>query len=199
MIDHILLDVIGALRGALEGALLERLAAEERFEADVFVGDVSFGTSYGLPGEKEPSRVRADISLEWSTWSQAAYRSWSIGEPTAERPELVVEVAFRLDDLTGRPDPTSLLDALGAVEPRLGADVLHRHPILIEERIGPDRSSAAAEISYGGSWHLVDALLEDPAEIERELAAVARFIASALVHLADLGLSTFGSTNPPPA
>jgi hypothetical protein len=50
MIDHILLDVIAALREAFEGALLEQQAVEERFQVDVFLGDVAFETSYSLPG-----------------------------------------------------------------------------------------------------------------------------------------------------
>src|SRR6202042_1791923 len=99
MIDHILLDVIGSIREALEGALLEQQAVEERFQIDVFLGDVSFETSYSLPGEQTPPRVRADVSLEWPTWSQSAYRSWSIGEPLADGPELIVEVALRVQRL----------------------------------------------------------------------------------------------------
>src|SRR5271170_5336938 len=105
MIDHILLDVIGALRDALEASLLEQQAVEERFQVDVFLGDISFETSYSLPGEQNPPRVRADLSLEWPTWSQSAYRSWTIGEPSAERPELIVEITLRLQRLASPPDP----------------------------------------------------------------------------------------------
>jgi hypothetical protein len=190
VIDHILLDVIGALRQALEGALLERLAAEERFEVDVFVGDVSFGTSYGLPGEQVPNRVRVDITLEWSTWSQSAYRSWSIGEPTTDRPELVVEIAFRLERLVRAPDIAVVLGALGTFEPKLSSDALRRQPVLVERRVDGDEDVTAVEIAFGGAWRLVDALLEDPAAIEHELTGTARFIASALVRLADLDLPT---------
>src|SRR6202167_6076872 len=99
MIDHVLLDIISAIREALEGALLEQQAVEERFQVDVFLGDISFETSYSLPGEQAPPRVRADISWEWPTWRQTASPSGSIGEPPAERPELVVEVALRLQRL----------------------------------------------------------------------------------------------------
>src|ERR1700722_13639113 len=105
MIDHIPLDVIGAIRESLEGSLLEQQAVEERFQIDVFLGDVSFETSYSLPGEQSTPRVRADISLEWPTWSQSAYRSWSIGESPTEPPELVVELALRLQRLVEMPDP----------------------------------------------------------------------------------------------
>src|ERR1700734_1964312 len=109
MIDHILLDVIAAIREALEGSLLEQQAVEERFQVDVFLGDVSFETSYSLPGEQAPPRVRADLRLEWPTWSQSAYRSWSIGEPPTERPELIVEVALRLQRLATMPNPQIVL------------------------------------------------------------------------------------------
>lgn len=199
MIDHILLDVISALKGALEGALLERFAAEERFETDVFVGDITFATSYGLPGETLPNRVHVEITLEWSTWSQSTYRSWSIGEATSDRPDIGVEVAFRLDDLVAAPDPSEVLDAVGRGELRLSGDTLGRHPILIERRIGLDSESTALEISFGGTWHLVDALLEDPAAIETELGAMVRFIATALVRLADLDLPTVGTNRAPPS
>src|SRR5277367_2573291 len=122
MVDHILLDVIGAIREALEAALLEQQAVEERFQIDVFLGDLSFETSYSLPGEQAPPRVRADLSLEWPTWSQSAYRSWSIGEPPAERPELIVEVALRLQRLVSVPDPAMVLAALKGAVPEIAGE-----------------------------------------------------------------------------
>src|SRR5580700_9392509 len=133
MIDHILLDVISALRDALEDALLQQQAVEERFQVDVFLGDVSFETSYSLPGEQNPPRVRADLSLEWPTWSQSAYRSWSIGESPAERPELAIEVALRLQRLAGAPDPAMVLAALGGSTPEIGGEPLERTGTTIEQ------------------------------------------------------------------
>ncbi|HWD23905.1 MAG TPA: hypothetical protein VG368_00420, partial [Acidimicrobiales bacterium] len=130
---------------------------------------------------------------------QSTYRSWSIGEATSERPDLGVEVAFRLDDLESAPDPSVVLGALGEREPQLSHDTLGRHPMLIERRIGPESESTALEVSFGGTWHLVDALLEDPAAIEHELGAMVRFIASALVRLADLDLPTLGTNRTPPS
>src|ERR1700728_1479261 len=99
MVDHILLDVIASLREVLEGSLLEQQAVEERFQVDVFLGDISFETSYSLPGEQNPPRVRADVRLEWPTWSQSAYRLWSLGETPNELPELIIEVSMRLQRL----------------------------------------------------------------------------------------------------
>ena len=91
MLDHVFTDAIGALRDALEKALLERQAFEERFQADVLLGDLTWETSYGLPGEGLPPRVRADLTLEWPTWSQAAYRSWYIEEELTELPRIDIE------------------------------------------------------------------------------------------------------------
>ena len=171
MIDHILLDVIGAIREALEAALLEQQAVEERFQVDVFLGDVSFETSYSLPGEQNPPRVRADISLEWPTWSQSAYRSWSIGESPAERPELVVEVALRLQRLAERPGPCR--------RPRRARDQPPRDRRRGARAHGPhDRAglrgpsgalAAAIEIAYQGAYHLDEAVLEDPEKIDAQV------------------------------
>lgn len=189
MIDHILFDLIGAIREALEGALLEQLAVEERFQIDVFLGDVSFETSYSLPGEQSPPRVRADISLEWPTWSQSAYRSWSIGESPAERPEVVVEVALRLQRLAGPPDPDAVLAALGDSRPEVGGERLERTGPTIEQvhrEGGP--TACAIEIAYQGAYRLEEAILEDPEKVDEQVTGLARWIASGLVRLADLNL-----------
>lgn len=190
MIDHILLDVIGAIREALEGALLEQLAVEERFQIDVFLGDVSFETSYSLPGEQRPPRVRADLSLEWPTWSQSAYRSWSIGESPAERPELVVEVALRLQRLAEPPDPAVVLAALGGSAPEIAGERLERAGPTVEQ-VHSDAAppSCAIEVAYQGAYRLEEAVLEDPEKLETEVTALARWIASGLVRLADLDLA----------
>lgn len=191
MIDHILLDVIGALREALEGALLEQQPTEERFQVDVFLGDLSFETAYSLPGEGNPPRVRADLSLDWPTWSQSAYRSWSIGEPPAEPPELVIEVALRLQRLAGPPDPGVVLAALAGPTPELGSDHLEQSGPTVEQVFEADTSTSASaiEVAYQGSIRLEDALLDDPAKLDGQIAGLARWVASALVRLADLELA----------
>ncbi|MCI4361368.1 MAG: hypothetical protein L3J91_06650, partial [Thermoplasmata archaeon] len=190
VIDHILLDVIAALREALEGALLEQQAVEERFLVDVFLGDVSFETSYSLPGEQNPPRVRADISLEWPTWSQSAYRSWSIGESPAERPELVIEVTLRLQRLAAMPDPSRVLRALGEDAPGLGGERLERSGPTVEQvyENSGEGPASAIEVAYQGAYRLEEAVLENPEKIDEEIRGVARWIASALVRLADLDL-----------
>ena len=191
MIDHILLDVIAALREAFEGALLEQQAVEERFQIDVFLGDVSFETSYSLPGEGSPPRVRADLSLDWPTWSQSAYRSWSIGEPPAEPPELVIEIALRLQRLVGAPDPAIVLSALDGEGPEIGSERLERAGPMIEQLFEPasDTPACAIEVAYQGSLRLEEPLLDDPTKLDGQVAGLARWVASALVRLADLHLA----------
>ena len=191
MIDHILLDVIAALREAFEGALLEQQAVEERFQVDVFLGDVSFETSYSLPGEGSPPRVRADLSLDWPTWSQSAYRSWSIGEPPAEPPELIVEIALRVQRLAATPDPALVLGALPGEGPEFGSERLEQSGPMIEQLYEPasDAPACAIEIAYQGSVRLEEAVLDDPTKLDGQVAGLARWVASALVRLADLELT----------
>src|SRR5271155_6070248 len=117
MIDHILVDVITQIRRSFDQALLQRQAVEERFQVDVFLGDVSWETSYSLPGEEQPPRVRADISVDWPTWSQTSYRNWSIGEPPDEPPEVVIEVALRVQRMAEAPDTEKVMTALPASGP----------------------------------------------------------------------------------
>ena len=50
MLDHVFTQLVTSHRNAFEAALLQRQAVEERFQVDVFLGDVSFETSYSLPG-----------------------------------------------------------------------------------------------------------------------------------------------------
>ena len=78
MLDHVFTDAISALRDAFEAAFLERQAFEEHFQSDVLLGDLTWETSYGLPGEGEPPRVVAHITFDWPAWSQAAYRQWYV-------------------------------------------------------------------------------------------------------------------------
>ncbi len=190
MIDHILLDVIGAIRDAFEGALLEQQAVEERFQVDVFLGDLSFETSYSLPGESSPARVRADLTLDWPTWSQSAYRSWSIGETPAEPPELVMELAFRLQHLVGSPDVAKVLSVLDTDGPAIGAERLERAAPMLEQSFdGEQEPTCAFEVAYQGSLRLDEATLEDPSKLDPQIAELARWVASALVRLADLQLA----------
>ena len=49
MLDHVFTDAIGALRDALEGARLERLALEERFQADVVLQCRAYRRKVSVP------------------------------------------------------------------------------------------------------------------------------------------------------
>src|ERR1700733_8258241 len=126
VLDHLLVDVISSIRRSFDQALLQRQAVEERSQVDVFLGDVSWETSYSLPGEQQPPRVRADVSVDWPTWSQTSYRSWNIGEPPDELPEVVIEVALRIQRLAVAPDTETVLAALPEENPLLGTEPLGR-------------------------------------------------------------------------
>ncbi len=162
MIDHILVDVITQTRRALEDALLQRQAVEERFQVDVFLGDVSWETSYSLPGEEQPPRVRADVSVDWPTWSQSAYRSWSIGEPTADFPEVVMEITLRLQRLAAMPNLDKVLACLPEESPMIGSDTLVRTPPVVEQvRDASGVLRFAVETTYQGTFRLGERAMED--------------------------------------
>src|ERR1700689_2715698 len=109
MLDHVFLDSVSALGQALDDVLLERSRHEDRLTTDLLLGDLVWETSVSLPGEDKPPRVRADLTLDWPTWSQSSWRSWTIGEPIDEPPELGIEVVFRLQRLAGRPEVAAVM------------------------------------------------------------------------------------------
>jgi hypothetical protein len=189
VLDHILVDIISAIRRSFDQALLQRQAVEERFQVDVFLGDVSWETSYSLPGEEQPPRVRADVSVDWPTWSQTSYRSWSIGEPPDELPEIVVEVALRVQRLAEAPDTQMVLHALPDTNPLLGVDPLVRTATTIEQVHADGGVRWAVEATYEGSVRFSEAQLEDPGEIGPVIAGLTRWISSTLIQLADLPFS----------
>jgi hypothetical protein len=200
MLDHVFTQLVGSHRHAFEAALLQRQAVEERFQVDVFLGDVSFETSYSLPGEERPARIRVDTSLDWPTWSQTAYRSWSIGEEPDELPEVLVEIAFRVQGLVGAPEVGPLLGVLPPSLAVLGDEPLARGPATIEQVLsdGPDGPECAIEVSYEGSCQLDEATLEDPTSLDDALIPLGRSVASVLVRIGDLPF-TFRPTESPPA
>jgi hypothetical protein len=204
VLDHLLIDLIGAIRRSFDEALLQRQAVEERFQVDVFLGDVSWETSYSLPGEEQPPRVRADLSLDWPTWSQTSYRSWSIGEAPDELPEVIVEVALRIQRMAESPPAATVLGVLPVTSPLLlGTESLTRSSTTIEQvHAEPDDDGTAGparwavEATYEGSLRLEETHLEDPSTIEPAVGQLTRWIASTLVRLADLPLS-FLPPDPP--
>lgn len=187
MLDHVFTQLVVSHRNAFEAALLQRQAVEERFQVDVFLGDVSFETSYSLPGEERPARIRVDTSLDWPTWSQTAYRSWAIGDDPDESPEVLVEIAFRVQGLAGAPDAAPLLATLPDHLDLLG-EPLVRGPATIELVLleDPDDPECAIEVSYEGSCAIDEATLDNLSTLNEALAPLGRDVASLLVRIADL-------------
>lgn len=190
MLDHVFTDAIGALRDAIEGALLERQAFEERFQSDILLGDLSWETSYSLPGEGTPPRVKADVTLLWSTWSQTAYRDWYRGETGGEPPHIDVAVTLRVQRLATAPDPGGVVAVLPRAAPAVGTESLSRSGPTVET-IYDDMSNNpeyALEVSYEGSYELDEATLDDGTKLDEHFASMGVWIASTLVRLGDIPL-----------
>ena len=158
MLDHVFTDAIGALRETLESAFLERQKdVEERFQVDVLLGDVTWETSYGLPGEGFPPRVVAVVTFDWPTWSQTAYRLWLQHEQIDEPPRIEIEIRLRIQRLAAHPNAEVVLAALPSQSPPIGSSA----PL---ERFGPtvetlyrdplEDPAYAIEVSYEGTYEL---------------------------------------------
>ncbi len=190
MLDHVFTDAIGALRDAIETAMLERQAFEERFQSDVLLGDLTWETSYSLPGEGQPPRVRADISLDWPTWAQTAYRNWYIGDGFSEPPDIIIELTFRIQELAETPTLADVLAALPAECSVIGDEPLARTGPSVETVYPLDLTDPryAVEVSYEGTYELDEDSLADGGALDDHFAAMGGWIASTLVKLADLKL-----------
>ena len=194
MLDHVFLDAVAALRQALDDALLERQAGEDRLAVDILVGDLVWETSCSLPGEGVPPRVRADLTLDWPAWSQATWRSWVIGdtgdEPADEASEIGIEVVLRVQRLASRPPVEQILAVLPDQSPDIGADRLERSGPVIEESYQLDMTDRqlAVEVAYEGAYRLSPESLERRKELGEHLAQMGGWIASTLVRLGDLRL-----------
>ena len=196
MLDHVFTHLVSAHRNSFEAALLQRQAVEERFQVDVFLGDVSFETSYSLPGEERPARIRVDTSLDWPTWSQTSYRSWAIGDDPDEPPEVLVEIAFRVQGLDGVPDaePAARHAARVAAGAGGAAGPGPRHHRADAPGRGDD-PECAIEVAYEGSCAIDEATLEDLGSLDEALAPLGREVASLLVRIGDLPF-TFRPVDP---
>lgn len=188
MLDHVFTDAIGALRDTVESALLERQAFEERFQADVLLGDLTWETSYALPGEGSPPRTRADITLDWPTWAQTAYRSWYIGEPLDDPPRIEIEIIFRVQRLATSPDPKPVLSMLPMESSPIGDEPLYRSGPTVETIHDHDLDEVeyAIEVSYEGSYDLDESVLADGSKLDGHFSSMGGWIASTLVRLGDL-------------
>lgn len=191
MLDHVFTDAIGALRDALESALLERMTPDEHFQVDVLLGDTTWETSYGLPGEGTPPRVRADVTLEWSTWSQTAFRSWLRNEDVDDGPHIDIGVVLRIQRLATLPDPKTVMVAVPVESATIGRDRLIRTPLTVETAYdsGLTVVDHAMELGFDGSYELDDKTLTDGSLLDDHFSAMGGWIASVLVRLGDLPLS----------
>ena len=191
MLDHVFTDAISALRDAFEVAFLERQPFEEHFQADVLLGDLTWETTYGLPGEGMPPHVVAHITFDWPTWSQTTYRRWYVDEVLDELPAIEIEIVFRVQHLGGPPDPARVFSITPEASPLIGDGTLDRAGVTIEigfaeaETTEPDY---AVEVTYEGLYELAESTLADGASrlLDDHLGALGGWIAATLVKLGDL-------------
>ena len=193
MLDHVFTDAISALREAFETALLERQAFEEHFQSDILLGDLTWETSYGLPGEGMPPRVVAHVTLDWPTWSQTSYRRWYIDEVFEEPPAIELEIVFRSQRLVQVPDPARFLKILPPSSPAIGSEPMDRAAPTVElqyAEVDGDPVSHAIEITYEGLYELAEETLADGSStlLDDHFGALGAWISSMLVRLGDLKL-----------
>jgi hypothetical protein len=195
MLDHVFTDAIGALRDAFESSFLERQAFDEHFQVDVLLGDLSWETSYGLPGEGQPPRVVAHVTFDWPTWSQTSYRRWYVDEVLERQPAIEVEIVFRVQRLAAQPSPSVVQAATPDTSPLIGDERLERAGTTIEIAYPDDGGSDgepeyAIEVTYEGLYELAEETLADGAStmLDDHFGALGGWIASTLVKLADLKL-----------
>ncbi len=192
MLDHVFTDAISALREAFEAALLERQAFDEHFQVDVLLGDLTWETSYGLPGEGLPPRVVAHITFDWPTWSQTSYRRWYVDEVFEEAPAIEMEIVFRVQRLKAQPDPAPFLAVLPERSPAIGAETLERAAPTVEVQWTQDPATMpiehAIEITYEGLYELAEETLADGSSslLDDHFGALGGWISSMLVRLGDL-------------
>lgn len=198
MLDHVFTDAIGALRDAFESAFLERQAFDEHFQVDVLLGDLSWETSYGLPGEGQPPRVVAHINFDWPTWSQTSYRRWYVDEVLDQLPAIEMEIVFRVQRLSQQPAPSILGEIAVDTSPLIGDGRLERAGTTVEitypdelDDAPPDAAPEyAIEVTYEGLYELAEQTLADGAStlLDEHFGALGGWIASTLVKLGDLKL-----------
>jgi hypothetical protein len=204
MLDHVFTDAIGALRDAFEAAFLERQAFDEHFQVDVLLGDLSWETSYGLPGEGQPPRVVAHVNFDWPTWSQTSYRRWYVEEVLDQLPAIEMEIVFRVQRLREQPDRSIVDHVAVETSPLIGDGRLERAGTTIEiayvdpiDRADDDEATRdeplgeyAIEVTYEGLYELAEQTLADGSStlLDEHFGALGGWIASTLVKLGDLKL-----------
>ncbi|WP_040493437.1 hypothetical protein [Ilumatobacter nonamiensis] len=197
MLDHVFTDAISALRDAFEAAYLERQPFEEHFQSDVLLGDLTWETSYGLPGEGEPPRIVAHITMEWPSWSQAAYRQWYIEDELAVQPAIEIEIVLRMQQLSEPVETERVYATIPEHSPPIGDDRLERAGLTTEiSHPDPDdpldlTPEYAVEITYEGLYELAEETVKDGRStlLDEHFGALGGWITATLVRLGDLGLS----------
>ncbi len=203
MLDHVFTDAIGALRDAFEATFLERQAFDEHFQVDVLLGDLSWETSYGLPGEGQPPRVVAHVNFDWPTWSQTSYRRWYVDEVLDQLPAIEMEIVFRVQRLRQQPERSIVDQVAVETSPLIGDGRLERAGTTIEiayvdpvepndeaGEMGGPRAEYAIEVTYEGLYELAEQTLADGAStlLDDHFGALGGWIAAMLVKLGDLKL-----------
>jgi hypothetical protein len=193
MLDHVFTDAISALRDAFESAFLERQPFEEHFQADVLLGDLTWETSYGLPGEENPPRVVAHITFDWPSWSQTAYRQWYVEEVLDRLPAIEIEIVFRVQSMAAPLDPARVYAITPEVSPLIGDGRLERAAVTAEIAFGDAPGGTpehALEATYEGLYELAEETLADGAStlLDEHFGALGGWISATLVRLGDLRL-----------
>ncbi len=197
MLDHVFTDAISALRDAFESAFLERQPFEEHFQSDVVSGDLTWETSYGLPGEGEPPRIVAHISFVWPAWSQAAYRRWYVEDELGQQPAIEMEIVLRVQRLSRPVEHERLHITLPAHSTDVGSDRLERSGVT-SEIAHPDPDDPldlapeyAIEITYEGLYELAEETIANGRStlLDEHFGSLGGWIASSLVKLGDLQLA----------
>ncbi len=191
MLDHVFTDAISAMREAFDAAFLERQPFEEHFQSDILLGDLTWETSYGLPGEENPPRVVAHLTFDWPSWSQTAYRQWYVDDTLDRLPAIEIEIVFRLQSLAAPVDPVKVFAVAPEVSPLIGAGRLERAGVTAETSWGEtegDHPEHAVEATYEGLYELAQEALDNgaSAQLDEHFGALGGWIAATLVKLADL-------------
>ena len=190
MLDHVFIDAISSLRDAFDAAFLERQPFEEHFQSDVLLGDLTWETTYGLPGEGLPPHVVAHITFDWPSWSQTAYRQWYVDEILDRQPALEIEIVFRVQNLVVPADPAVVFQLTEPTSPLIGNDRLERAGVTLEASSAEAGavSEYAVEVTFEGMYELAEDALADGAsqQLDEHLGALGGWIAATLVKLADI-------------
>jgi len=189
VLDHPFIHAIEAVRKSFDDAMLECQKPEEGLGFDLLLGDVDWETAYALPGEGVLTRIKCDLSFGWSTWSQTAFRSWTIGEELEELPDIIMTLELHATRLAVPPDVPAILKALPTTGPAMGPFFLERKNPSLQQTFEQDgKSRYALDVTYEGLYELNERSLEDVEGLYKDMAPLGGWVASTLVKLNDLNL-----------